>query len=319
MNMDTQPSTFKLEPRYCTLCGPEAGKKVKYPANFSAEDFSVKVFSARRAPDRRHFQLIECERCRMIYSDPACDPSHLATLYHDATVNYGEQEEQIYESYAAVLDRALPRVGKRGVFLEIGGGNGFMLRYGARHGFAEQIEIEPSKDAELKFKPASANARFIRGIFTRGTLPPASVSMACFFQMLDHVPDPFELVSAVFEALEPGGVVVSVTHNTQALSAKLLGERSPIFDIEHTYLFNPHNKSELFRKAGFDQVDAFSVANRYALRHWFHLAPVPGKKTIAPVLEKTGLAGIPIKLNAGNFGVIGIKPGSAPGSRRGLA
>lgn len=298
---------LKLESRFCTLCGPDAGKKVKYPANFSEEDFSVKVFSARRSPDRKHFQLIECDRCQMIYSDPACDPSRLANLYHDATVNYDDQSEQIYESYAAVLDRALPLVKHRGTFLEIGGGHGFMLRYGANHGFAKQIEIEPSRDAELKFKPASPHAKFIRGIFTPGVLPPNSVSFACFFQMLDHVPNPAEFVQSVYDALEPGGVMVSVTHNTQALSAKLLGERSPIFDIEHTYLFNPGNLTQLFEKTGLKKVESFTVANRYALRHWFNLAPVPGKKAIAPVLEKLKLAGIPIKLNAGNFGVMGIK------------
>lgn len=314
MTPHTNPSApgLKLEPRFCTLCGPEAGKKVKYAANFSEEDFSVKVFSARRAPDRKHFQLIECDRCQMIYSDPACDPSRLASLYHDATVNYDDQSEQIYESYAAVLDRALPLVKHRGTFLEIGGGHGFMLRYGAEHGFAKQIEIEPSRDAELKFKPVSANAQFIRGIFTKGALPPNSVSFACFFQMLDHVPNPADFVKNVYEALEPGGVMVSVTHNTQAFSAKILGERSPIFDIEHTYLFNPNNLSQLFRKSGLEGVESFTVANRYALRHWFNLAPVPGKKAIAPVLEKLKLAGIPIKLNAGNFGVMGIKPGASP-------
>ncbi len=300
---------MKLEARQCTLCGPKASKRVKYATRFSEQDLNAEIFAARRMPDRCHFQLVECEECGMIFSDPACDPSALSELYSEAAVNYGKQAEQIYDSYALVLDRALPRISKRGTFVEIGGGTGFMLKWGAENGFKEQIEIEPSADAEKKFEPASKGARFVRGIFKKGTLPPASVSLACFFQMLDHVPDPAAFLRDVFEALEPGGLAVSVTHNTAAWSAKLLGERSPIYDIEHTYLFNPSNLSRLFAQAGFERSDTFTVSNDYALRHWLHLAPIPAKKSLLiPFFEKTRLADVRVKLNAGNFGVIARKP-----------
>jgi SAM-dependent methyltransferase len=296
-----------LEPRFCPLCGPSAGKQVKYPANFSDQDFSVEVFSARRSPDRRHFQLVECTDCEMVYSDPACDPGKLAKLYTDAVVNYGSQEEQLYDSYSAMLDRALPLAKNRGTFLEIGGGHGFMLKYGVKHGFARQIEIEPGADAERKFQPAGPNAQFIRGIFEPGMLPKNSVSFACIFQMLDHVPDPAGFLHAVYDVLEPGGVLISVTHNTKALSAKILGERSPIYDIEHTFLFNPQNLTRLLTKVGFGQVDSFRVSNKYAFRHWLNLAPVPGKAKLLPLAEKTGLADVKIRLNAGNFAAVGVK------------
>jgi SAM-dependent methyltransferase len=303
-------SELKLETRYCTLCGQEGEKSVKYPPNFSEDDLNAAVFSARRMPDRRHFRLIECKKCGIIYSDPACDPSLLAKLYLQGLVNYSGQEEQIYSSYAAILDRALPSVKTKGTFLEIGGGRGFMLRYGVEHGFSAQIEIEPSADAEKKFEPASANARFIRRIFAKDTLPANSVSLACFFQMLDHVPNPAGFLKDVLDTLEPEGIAISVTHNTRALSAKLLGERSPIYDIEHTYLYNPENMAKLFAHVGFEVIETFPVSNRYALRHWLNLAPIGKgiKKIILSVLEKTGLADMKINLRAGNFGIVARKP-----------
>jgi SAM-dependent methyltransferase len=195
----------------------------------------------------------------------------------------------------------------RGTFLEIGGGRGFMLRYGRDNGFKEQIEIEPSGDAEAKFDAEGGNSRFIRGIFKKGMLPAGSVDMVCFFQILDHVPYPQEFLRDVYEVLAPGGVAISVTHNTKAVSAKLLGERSPIFDIEHTYLFNPGNLSRLFGQVGFSGVRTFSIANNYALRHWLHMAPVPGKKAILGLAEKAHLADVKVPLKAGNFAIIGQK------------
>jgi SAM-dependent methyltransferase len=305
-----------LQDRYCVLCGPQANKKVKFAANFSDDDFNAAVFSARRMPDGRHYRFVKCSTCGMIYSDPVGDPSRLADLYATSLVTYARQEEQIYDSYAPILDRALPGLMHRGAFVEIGGGRGFLLRYGHEKGFASQIEIEPSEDAAKRFLPSSERSRFIRGLFAKGLLPRESTSLVCFFQVLDHIPDPRAFLDEVYEVLEPGGAAVCVTHNTRALSARLLGERSPIFDIEHTYLFNRSNLATLFKNVGFADVEAFPIANRYSLRYWWHLAPLPGgiKGVGLRMLEKVRLADRKIGLYAGNFGIVAWKAPRKVGS-----
>jgi len=305
-----------FQERHCVLCGPAAAAREKYPANFSIDDLNAAVFSARRLPDRRHFRLVECLGCGMIYSSPACDPAVLARLYETSAVTYERQEGQIYDSYAPVLDRALPGLARRGTFLEIGGGRGFMLRYGHERGFPHLVEVEPSADAERRFVPPAPGARFLRGVFTRDTLPAGSASLACFFQMLDHVPSPCAFLRDVCTCLEPGGAAVCVTHNTRAFSARVLGERSPIFDVEHTYLFHPDNLGRLFQKAGFVGVETFAVANNYSLGYWMHLAPLPGvlKRAGTALLGRSGLANRRVKLYAGNFAVIARKPLSPPAS-----
>lgn len=301
---------MELETRSCTLCGPEAAKHIKYRENFSLEDLNATIFSARRSPDKRHFRLVTCGSCGIIYSDPACAPQKLEALYQDSQVHYTSQEDDIYASYVPVLDHAARLSPNRGAFVEVGGGRGFMLRYGAEHGYAEQIEIEPSRDAQAKFEAPSPNARFVCDIFRSGTIPANSASLVCFFQVLDHLPDPMQFVRDAFEVLEPGGVAVGVTHNTQALSARLLGERSPIFDIEHTYLFNRANLYKLFRQAGFSQVSTYGIGNCYTTRHWLHLLPSPPKvkARALSLLERARLADVRINLRAGNVAVVGVKP-----------
>ncbi len=303
---------MKLEDRFCTLCGPKAPKHTIYKANFSDTDFNQSVFSARRSPDRRHFRLVQCATCEMIYSDPAGDPSLLAELYHKGLVSYDTQEPEIYNSYTPILDRALKKLIKRNLFVEIGGGSGFMLRYGVEHEFREQIEIEPSIDAEKKFIPMSPTSKFIRGIFDQKMLPPQSASLICFFQVLDHIPNPRDFLQSVYEALEPGGIAVCVTHNTKALSAKILGEKSPIFDIEHTYLFNLKNSSALFESIGFSDAEAFRIPNKYSVRHWLNLAPLSPriKIGVTKILQKSRLERFKINLYAGNLAVIAQKAAS---------
>jgi SAM-dependent methyltransferase len=312
--VDAKP--LALESRACTLCGPGASKKEKYAANFDASDLNADTFSARRVPDRRHFRLVECETCGIIYSDPACTAGELAALYEESAVTYDDQESQIYDSYAPILDRALPLLSRRGVFVEVGGGRGFMLRYGHERGFEECVEIEPSADAERRFAPPRPNARFVRAMFEPGVLERAGVaqaSLVCFFQMLDHLPDPTRFVRAVHDALEPGGVAVCVTHDTSALTARLLGEASPIYDIEHTYLFNRKNLGRLFEKAGFASARAFPIANDYALRYWMAMAPLPRglKERVRAAVARSRVGALRLRLFMGNMALIAQKAGRA--------
>ncbi|HXC52084.1 MAG TPA: class I SAM-dependent methyltransferase [Candidatus Limnocylindrales bacterium] len=299
-----------LEARWCTLCGPGAAKKELYPARFADGDLSAPVFSARRSPDGCHFRLVECAGCGMIFSDPACPPETLGELYAASDVTYGPQEQQIYDSYAPILDRAASRLARRGAFVEIGGGSGFMLKYAAPAGFSSALEIEPSADAERRFVAPSPHARFVRSMMTDALLPESSASLICFFQMLDHLPDPLAFLKAVWRALEPGGVAVCVTHDTSGLATRLLGESSPIFDIEHTYLFNHDNLSRLFSAAGFDRIETFAVANDYSIRYWLGLAPLPAapKGALLRTLELAGVADRRLRLRLGNVGAIARKP-----------
>ncbi len=304
-----QPA-IRMEERWCALCGRSAGKKELYPANFSADDLRASVFSARRAPDRRHYRLVECARCGIIFSDPSA-AGQLDELYSQSVVTYGPQEQQIYDSYAPILERAAAGLTRRGSFVEIGGGSGFMLRYGVGAGFEEQVEVEPSTDAERRFVAPSPRARFVCDVLTPATLAAGSASMVCFFQMLDHVPDPLEFLKIVHTVLEPGGVAVCVTHDSSALPTRLLGEASPIFDIEHTYLFNARNLAQMFTAAGFSAVEAFPVANDYALKYWLHLAPLPAspKRMLERVAERIGAAERRLKLKMGNVAAVARKAG----------
>ena len=252
----------------------------------------------------------------MIYSDPACDPSRLASLYHDATVNYDQQQDEIYDSYAAVLDRALPLVGSRGTFLEIGGGTGFHapLRGRARIHAADRDRAFCAM-LSSKFKPASdrtrsssaASSRRARCRLTRSASPAFSRCSRSMYRIRRRASR-----SPMHDALELAAVwhPASPRQHLGARSAK--PPRRTQSDLRHRAHLPLQSRAiwaSLFcARRGFEQVDS-RVANRYALRHWFHLAPVPGKDLISPILEKTGLASLPIRLNAGNFGVVGVKPG----------
>ncbi|HJV09640.1 MAG TPA: methyltransferase domain-containing protein, partial [Acidimicrobiales bacterium] len=120
------------------------------------------------------------------------------------------------------------------------------------------------------------------------------------------------LCREAFELLAPGGALYVVSHNRRAVPNRVLGRRSPIFDIEHLQLFSPRSLRGLLERAGFTAVRQQSIVNRYPLRYWLRLLPLPSKvgngvvKALGPRLSS---AAVPIP--AGNMAAIGFKPSGA--------
>ena len=96
------------------------------------------------------------------------------------------------------------------------------------------------------------------------------------------------MLEKAYKLLRPGGVIYVIVHNEQAFQARLFGKRSPIYDVEHIYLFNSSTLPMICRKAGFEPVRTFNVANTYPLEYWLRMSPLPGK---AVLLKAANFAG----------------------------
>ena len=202
----------------------------------------------------------------------------------------------------ASASRFCPSAGR---LLEIGCGTGFLLERALELGFNEVFGIEPSRDA---IEQASERVRpYIRnGSFREGLWPDASFDIICGFQVFDHLAHPNEVLQVCRRALRPGGLTFWIHHDTSAWTNRLLGEASPIVDVEHVYLFDPRTMSRLLEKNGFEVLRVFPVRNRYPFYYWASLAPLPAalKRRLLPILKSTRLARVPLSWNAGNFGIV---------------
>ena len=123
--------------------------------------------------------------------------------------------------------------------------------------------------------------------------------------------DPGTLAEAAFSLLKPGGAAFFIVHNRRSLLARVLGRKSPIFDIEHLQLFSPASARALMRRAGFESVRAWPIVNRYPLQYWMRLAPLPGpvKPAALAFARRSGLGRVPVPMAVGNLAVVGFKPG----------
>jgi len=309
-------TSVELKSTRCALCGVEGDATELYPANFDPEALNPAVFSARRLPDRVHYRMVTCNRCGLIRSDPIADPALLGQLYHDSTFTYNEEVADLKRTYGRYLAR-LDRLGARkDSLLEVGCGNGFFLEQALVQGYRSVRGVEPSRSAVDQAAPTVRDS-IVCGLMAAGLFPPAQFDVICLFQVFDHVPDPGALLDACFAALRPGGMVLSINHNTAAVSARVLGERSPIVDIEHTYLYNPATMARIFSEHGFRIRDAGSVWNHYALRYLVRLLPLPAglKQTALGWLQRSAIGRLRLSVPLGNLYLVAQKPDAAPAAQ----
>jgi SAM-dependent methyltransferase len=141
--------------------------------------------------------------------------------------------------------------------------------------------------------------------------PAESFDAVCLFQVLDHISNPVELLEECLAVLRPGGHILALNHNVSAWSARLLGERSPIVDIEHTYLYSPTTMRAIFAKAGFDDLRVRSVRNTYSLAYLLQLVPLPSavKQRLLPGLRAGPAARMRVTVPLGNLCLIGRRAG----------
>jgi SAM-dependent methyltransferase len=290
-----------LEPTTCAICGTLGNADLMYSATFENADFNEHVFSARRLPDRVHYRMVRCRQCGLVRSDPAADQASLSALYGRSTFDYAAEVPNLRKTYGRYLAKA--KGYSRGQsFLEIGCGNGFMLEEAVAQGYEHVRGVEPSRKSIAAAAP-SVRDWIVADIMRPGMFEPGEFDTGCLFQVFDHVPDPGALLDQVRSALVPGGVLLCFHHNVQSMSARMLGENSPIVDVEHCYLYSPSTMSLLLKRNGFDVLESAASSNTLSFRHLLHLFPASAtlKRGLMTAVDRTGIGRIPLRLRLGNL------------------
>ena len=124
--------------------------------------------------------------------------------------------------------------------LDIGAGDGAFLEELLALGFQSVVGVEPSEAPIAAAKP-TIRGYLKCGIFAAEQFAAESLDLITCFQVIEHVWDPVKIAADAHALLKPGGLFVIVAHDRRAFSARVMGTKSPIFDIEHLQLFDQVN------------------------------------------------------------------------------
>lgn len=298
------PGPGELHSRSCPVCGSSEAREL-FPANVDYDRLDAFAFASRKRPEYMHFRLVLCEACDLLYSSPAPARAALEQAYDAASFDASDESGFAAETYAAFLPEICRGLPDRAGALDIGTGDGAFLTRLVARGFTDVQGVEPSAAPVAAADPAVRD-RIRHAPFRAEDFQAEQFRLVTCFQTMEHVFDPLQLCREAFRITKRGGAFFIVCHNRRALLARLMGRRSPIFDIEHLQLFSPDSVRRLLDRAGFQRVDVHRVVNRYPASYWARLLPVPAriKDALLNTLSATGLGRRTIAAPVGNLAAI---------------
>ena len=275
--------------------------KLKYSEKIDPSLFNSTTYASRKRPELMHYALFECGKCKTLFTNRDVNLDELLKNYDEA--GYDSSLEAIYaaKTYVSLIRKYLPEF--KGTVLDIGAGDGAFLSK-AKKFFANQaVGIEPSK-AALEVNSDQEISLFYTSFETYSEAD--YFDMLTCFQTIEHLNDPVKFLDKVKIHLKSSGYFVVTCHNNQSFVNRLLGEKSPIFDVEHLQIFSKSGIEELFKKSGFEIVVSQPYRNKYPLSYWARLAPIPNfmknKFENSKFFSK-----ISLPINVGNHFIVGKK------------
>jgi SAM-dependent methyltransferase len=287
--------------RSCPACGGHGSKK--YSSNIAEDKFTSTTYSSRKSPELMHHALFQCDSCSSLFVGVLPNFDELIQNYVGASFDSQVESEFAARTYCKYLEKLnLIRAKK---VLDIGCGDGSFIKLALASGASAIQGIEPSGGA---LSSAGEMKRSIRADSIEVCDYDAEFDLATCFQTLEHLLRPDEIVLKMCEAVVPGGFIAVVCHDRLSLVNRVLGRKSPIFDIEHLQMFSGLGLESLIRNAGLEIVYSKQIVNRYPLGYWLRLSPLPRRlKNFIERNRRFLILGFPISLMVGNRLVVAKK------------
>ena len=211
------------------------------------------------------FQIVRCNRCGLVYLTPQVPSDKLSGIYQETYWASPAAKDLGYTDYLGDRDlyrrtfrrrlerHVLPHV-RRGRLLDVGCAAGLFLQEASRAGFeAAGVDVSrpmvefARKELQLEHVALGTlqDCRFADGAFDVVTL----------WDVVEHVPDPPELLREVRRVMSRDGYLILETQNERSLFARLMGRRWHHYKVpEHLFHFGPETCARLLRETGFDVV-----------------------------------------------------------------
>lgn len=214
-----------------------------------------------------HGQIVQCNKCDHVYTNPVQDGDELLELYA-AVEDETYVEERIgrrltFSKHLEALEQITGPANGRTV-LDIGAYIGIFVEVALEKGW-DAIGVEPSDwAADYAHK---AELPIIHGTSDHPEISGRTFDVVTMWDVIEHLADPMSELKKSYSLLKPGGVLAVHTMDIDSLTAKIMGARWPWFMAMHIQFFSQKMLIRFLEKAGFEIIWT-GTQGRYLRMHY---------------------------------------------------
>lgn len=242
----------------CPFCGSD----VRHPVTAPIPD--GECHNLTEPWQSMRFQMVACEGCGTHYQRIRPRREDIGRFYEDDYACYESLVERgpIVRSLARLSGKLLV---KR-IEAHRPAGNNRFLDYGC--GSGTWMELLASIDAPWQMAGTEISPELVEQVKARGfagyvaddsnideVFEPASLGMIHMNHVIEHVPDPLDLLTKLHKLLVPGGIVVGQTPDHGCLERRVYGNNWAQWHLpRHLVLFDKPSLRKFAEAAGFEVV-----------------------------------------------------------------
>lgn len=210
----------------------------------------------------KNYEYYRCPECKFVSTYPFPNKSTIIEHYkkrfkkgnYMLLQKFADKYLSIYETYVKILESELAKnrkTFKKSSILDIGCFTGDFLILLKKRG-ADVLGLELQEEA-IKIGKKRLGNRIVRGdIMSKKTFPKKKFTVISMLGLVEHVTNPVELISRSYSLLEPNGILLIQTPNSNSFLAKTFKKFWPPYSpIEHIHLFSDKSIKKTLLEVGF--------------------------------------------------------------------
>jgi 2-polyprenyl-3-methyl-5-hydroxy-6-metoxy-1,4-benzoquinol methylase len=230
--------------------------------------------------------IVRCTHCEFMWLNPLPTQEDTSIVYDNhyfenphflnGTANYLygyvdyvseriNKQIRYYDMVKSVKDLLQPRQGDPSRWLDVGCGFGYLLDCVFDADF-EAYGIEFNKHAVSKIK-SKYTFDIRHGSLNDVDWGDRRFDVISMTDVIEHLHDPWTTIQRAWDLLQPGGILLLTTMDSDSLTSRLLGKRLEDFrrTREHLYFFSRKTLSDLLQQKGFQVIKTESYGHTFEL------------------------------------------------------
>jgi len=261
MNISSQTIRHYQQSVPCNLCHADT-YTIRYQASFRPDDSAEDVLQKFRSQggDILLDQVVQCNKCGLIYINPRLRDDCILKDYTEATIHgYKEQFVSQNKGRSIACARSMRFINKlhpvRGKLLDVGAAAGTFMAIAQNHGW-DVYGCEPNRWF-CEWGKETYGLDIDQGTLLDQRYPYETFDVVTLWDVIEHVPDPTGIIKKCFSLLKPGGMLILTYPDIGSWIARLMGRRWVFLMSVHLYYFNRKTIARLLQPAGFSIIKSF--------------------------------------------------------------